>query len=64
MTMILQLLKSRTVWFAILLAVLSILQSYVFLLPITPVQQMLVGIVIAVIVTILRIITTVPIGQK
>jgi hypothetical protein len=47
MTTILQLLKSRTVIFA-LLAVLSIVQCYVALLPITPVQQMIVGCVIAV----------------
>ena len=64
MTIVLQLLKSRTVIFAVLLAVLSILQAYVFLLPITPVQQMLVGIVIAVAVTLLRIITTQPFNTK
>jgi hypothetical protein len=59
-----QLLKSRTVWFAILLAVLSVLQGYVFLLHIPPVQQMWVGIGISVIVTILRIVTTQPISEK
>lgn len=57
-------LKSKTVWFAIILAVLSILQAYVFLLPITPVQQMLVGVAIAVAVTLLRIVTTLPLSQK
>ena len=57
-------LKSRTVWFAIFLAVLSVLQAYVFLLPITPVQQMLVGIAIAVAVTVLRIVTTKPLSEK
>jgi hypothetical protein len=57
-------LKSKTVWFAIVLAILSILQAYVFLLPITPVGQMLVGIVIAVAVTLLRIVTTLPLSQK
>lgn len=59
-----QLLKSRTVLFAILLAVLSVLQGYVFLLPLTQVDQMLVGIAISVIVTVLRIVTTQPIGDK
>ena len=59
-----QLLKSKTVWFAILLAVLSILQGYVGLLPLTPVHQMLVGIVIAVVITVLRIVTTQPISEK
>ena len=41
--MIFQLLKSRTVLFALLLAVLSVLQGYVGLLPLPPVQQMYVG---------------------
>ena len=58
------LLKSRTVWFAIAVAVLSVLQGFVFLLPVTPVQQMLVGVAIAVAVTLLRIITTQPIAEK
>jgi len=44
MTTIIQLLKSRTVLFALLLAVLSVVQGYVGLLPLTPVQQMYVGI--------------------
>ena len=60
----LQLLKSRTVWFAILLAVLSILQGYVGLLPLTPFQQMLVGCAIAVCITVLRLITTGPVQDK
>ena len=60
----LQLLKSRTVLFALVLAVLSILQGYVFLLHITPVHQMFVGIGLSIIVTILRIITTQPIAEK
>jgi hypothetical protein len=63
-TTLLQLLKSRTVLFALLLAVLSILQGYVFLLHISPVQQMFVGVGLSVIVTILRIITTQPINAK
>lgn len=64
MSTITQALKSRTVLFAILLAVLSIVQGYVALLPITPVQQMCVGIAIAIAVTLLRIITTQPIADK
>lgn len=61
---IIQLLKSRTVLFALLLAVLSVLQGYVGLLPLMPVQQMYVGLAISVIVTILRIITTQPLSEK
>jgi len=64
MATIAQLLKSRTVLFAILLAVLSIVQGYVALLPITPIQQMYVGCAIAVAITLLRIITTTPIADK
>ena len=62
--MTLQLLKSKTVWFSITLAVLSILQGYVGLLPLDATGQMLVGVAIAVAVTLLRIITTQPINQK
>ena len=62
--MIFQFLKSRTVIFALLLAVLSIVQGYVALLPITPIQQMYVGCAIAVAITLLRIITTTPINEK
>lgn len=58
------LLKSKTVWFAILIAVLSVVQGYVALLPVTPVQQMVVGVVISVAVLVLRLITTQPISEK
>jgi hypothetical protein len=64
MTTILQLLKSRTVLFALLLAVLSVLQGNIGLLPLTQIQQMYVGIAISVIVTILRIVTTQSISEK
>ena len=62
--MMIQLLKSKTVWFAILIAVLSVVLGYVALLPVTPVQQMLVGIAISVAVLVLRLVTTQPISQK
>jgi len=62
--MLIQLLKSKTVWFAILIAVLSVVQGYVALLPVTPVQQMLVGVVISVAILVLRLITTQPILEK
>jgi ABC-type branched-subunit amino acid transport system permease subunit len=64
MQTLLQLLKSRTVLFAILLAILSIVQGYVGLLPLSQVGQMFVGIGISVIVTLLRIVTTQPILEK
>ena len=58
------LLKSKTVWYAIIIAVLSIVQGYIGLLPMTPIAQMVVGIGISVGIVILRLLTTQPIGDK
>ena len=58
------LLKSKTVWYAIIIAVLSIVQGYIGLLPMTPVAQMFVGIIISVGIVILRLLTTQPISEK
>ena len=58
------LLKSKTVWYAIIIAVLSIVQGYIGLLPMTPVAQMFVGIVISVGIVILRLLTTQPVSEK
>ena len=58
------LLKSKTVWYAIIIAVLSIVQGYIGLLPMTPVAQMFIGIGISVGIVILRLLTTQPIGDK
>lgn len=58
------LLKSKTVWYAILIAVLSIVQGYIGLLPMTPVAQMVVGIAISVGIVILRLVTTTAISEK
>ena len=58
------LLKSKTVWYAIIIAVLSIVQGYINLLPMTPVAQMFVGIAISVGIVILRLLTTQPISEK
>ena len=57
-------LKSKTVWYAIVIAVLSIVQGYIGLLPMTPVAQMVVGIAISVGIVILRLLTTQPISEK
>ena len=57
-------LKSKTVWYAIIIAVLSIVQGYIGLLPMTPVAQMIIGIIISVGIVILRLLTTQPIGDK
>ena len=58
------LLKSKTVWYAIIIAVLSIVQGYIGLLPMTPVAQMVIGIIISVGIVILRLLTTQPISEK
>ena len=58
------LLKSKTVWYAILIAVLSIVQGYIGLLPMTPVAQMIIGIIISVGIVILRLVTTTSISEK
>ena len=58
------LLKSKTVWYAIVIAVLSIVQGYIGLLPMTPVLQMVVGIGISVGIVILRLVTTTSISEK
>jgi hypothetical protein len=58
------LLKSKTVWYAIIIAVLSIVQGYIGLLPMTPVVQMFIGIVISVGIVILRLLTTQPVSEK
>jgi hypothetical protein len=47
MTTILQLLKSRTVLFAILLAVLSVIQGYIGIFKLDPQTEMITGCVIA-----------------
>ena len=62
--MIAQALKSRTVWFAIALAVLSVLQGFVLQLPISPWGHAIVGSVIAAAIVVLRAITTQPLSGK
>lgn len=57
-------LKSKTVWFNIILAVLAIVQGFVGSLSLTPVQQMYALIAIAVANVVLRAVTTQPLDQK
>jgi hypothetical protein len=61
---IIQALKSRTVLFAVALAVLSVLQGFVIQLPIPPWGHAVVGSVIAAAIVVLRIITTQPLSEK
>ena len=62
--MMVQALKSRTVWFAIALAVLSVLQGFVLQLPIPPWGHAIVGSLIAAAIVVLRAITTQPLSGK
>jgi vacuolar-type H+-ATPase subunit I/STV1 len=64
MDLIKQAFKSKTIWFAIILALLSVVQGYLHLFNLEPVHQALVGSVVAVAVAVLRIVTTMPLNQK
>jgi hypothetical protein len=57
-------LRSRTMLFAIALAVLSVLQGYVMQLPLDPFTQAIIGIVVAAAIAVLRAITTQPLSEK
>lgn len=59
-----QLLRSRTVLFAVAVAILSVLQGFVFALPVPPAGQAAIGCVIAVAIVLLRAITTQPLAQR
>lgn len=58
-----QALKSKTVQFSIAYAVLSLLQGYIGYLP-TPAIQATVGCIVAGCITVLRAVTTMPLGDK
>jgi uncharacterized MnhB-related membrane protein len=58
------LIKSKTLWFAVAIAVLSVLQGFIFQLPLSPIWQAIVGCVIAVLVAVLRLVTTMPLSEK
>lgn len=59
-----QLLRSKTLVFSVLLAALSVAQGYVGLLPLTQGGQAVAGVVIAVVVAVLRFVTTQPLNGK
>lgn len=59
-----QLLRSRTVLFAVAVAILSVLQGFVFHLPLPPAGQAFIGCMIAIAVVVLRAITTMPLKER
>ena len=58
-----KLMKSRTVKFSMVLAVMSMLQGFIFTLPLTPVHQMFIGLGLSLGSVILRVITKQPIDE-
>jgi hypothetical protein len=51
-------LKTKSVQWAIFIAILSVLQGFAFEFPLTPIHQMIVGCIISVVVVLLRFIET------
>ena len=56
--------KSKTIWFSLALAVLSVWQGLLGSFNLDPVAQGIVGSVVAVCIVLLRIITTMPLKEK
>jgi hypothetical protein len=54
MNQLITLLKTKSVQWALVIAVLSVLQGFLFELPLTPIHQMWAGMVIAVVVVLLK----------
>lgn len=61
---IIQALKSKTVLYAIALALLSILQGNLAVFNLTPQMQMYVGMAVAAGIIVLRAVTTAPLSEK
>jgi hypothetical protein len=61
---ILQILKSKTLLFAVLLAGLSASQALIIQLPLTALEQGVVGLLISVAIAGLRVLTSMPISEK
>ena len=64
MDIILKSLKSKTVQFSIALAVASIVNANLSLLPLSQVGQAFVGCLVAVCIVVLRSVTTMPLSAK
>ena len=54
MNQLITLLKNKTVIWSLVIAVLSVLQGYLFELPLTPIHQMIVGLIISVVIVLLK----------
>jgi len=58
MNKLITLLKTKSVLWALFIAILSVLQGFLFELSLTPIHQMIVGCIISVVVVLLRFIET------
>jgi hypothetical protein len=58
MNTLITVLKTKSVQWALLIAVLSVAQGCIFELPLTPIHQMIVGLIISIVVTLLKVIET------
>lgn len=56
--------RSKTIWFAIVVAVLSVLQGFIFVIPVEPQYQAMIGVAVAVVITLLRFATHDSIDDK
>ncbi len=63
-TYLLSLAKSKTIWFSLVLALLSVFQGFIFQFELEPTQEMALGAVIAGVIAFLRAITSMPISEK
>jgi|TARA_R110000868_G_scaffold176594_2_gene414455 hypothetical protein len=57
-------LRSKTVWLGIIVALLSVAQGFLFQIPVQPAVQAAIGGVIAVAIVVLRFMTTQPVSDK
>jgi len=57
-------LRSKTVWLGIIVALLSVAQGFLFQIPVQPLYQAAIGGVIAVAIVVLRFMTTQPVSDK
>ena len=58
MNTLITVLKSKTVQWSLVIAVLSVLQGFLFELPLTPIHQMIAGLIISIVVTLTKVIET------
>ena len=57
-------LRSKTVWLGIIVALLSVAQGFLFQIPVQPAVQAAIGGAIAVAIVVLRFMTTQPVSDK